>query len=166
MGVTRVVDDSNQGPKLGATRAFYAMLVLLKKYRSWTDDQVGVSALFRRIGMPTDQPEQEVVAPTSPPKEWITAIHHAINEPQVRRRRRMMPRVTTTDESFRSTVTARQAFDAMIRYLELLEADAHAARFFVDLFSYDEISPNGELNTADPHTWWDWLEAVDVARDE
>jgi hypothetical protein len=51
----------------------------------------------------------------------------------------------------------------MIRLLEDLEPDFRTATAFLQETDYNVESTDGELNTADPYTWWEWLGDVRVS---
>jgi len=52
----------------------------------------------------------------------------------------------------------------MIRFLIHLSAEFPAADYFLMNVYYSKQYPDGELNTADPRTGFDWLHHVEAVR--
>jgi hypothetical protein len=129
-------------------------------------DTEGVAALLARIdpSVGPHQPGTEARVRS----EWSQAIEAAMVEPQMTRTWPL--RKATIVADIRSApdrpATPLQAFDAMIRFLEHLQANFRAAEDLLGEMYYSAASADGELSTRDPGAWSDWLDEIRVMRAE
>lgn len=144
---------------LTALEAFEGTVGFLREYGALMADSAGISALLEAIDPATNDS-----APAAGVwRDWVEAADLAIREPELDR-----PRAAARRDPWRTVgrliddgpdvrLTALQGFDAMIRLLEHLEPNFRAANDILGEIYYSEFSPDGELNTRDPETWYDWL---------
>jgi hypothetical protein len=152
----------NESFRLSTHQALKAMIGMLHDYGAAYADRQAVSDFLAHLGDPADlHPDMLEL--------WHVSVEAAIVQPQMRRLSAPDPwpasiplEVKVRARSADPQLTPLEAFDALIRFVELHLSEFAIADAYLTSFSYSNAYET-ELDTPDPRTWDDWIAHVDEA---